>query len=219
MTQRTSTPPVHERRWPTFAALVIAITLYELLPSGIQFIPRWIIPVAFGLLFVPLVLLNPRRISTETTWSRWLSIGIAVGLTALNQVTVILTIGELLNGRANGPEVLLTTLQVWVTNVIAFGLVYWELDRGGPVARRTAGLRDDAVMDFRLPQEDGGPGHPGWKPGFVDYAYFSLSNMMAFSPTDVMPLTARGKLLMGYQAVTGFILLALVISRAVNILT
>jgi hypothetical protein len=42
--------------------------------------------------------------------------------------------------------------------------------------------------------------------------------MMAFSPTDVLPMTHRAKLLMGYQAVTGFILLALVISRAVNIL-
>lgn len=219
MTQHTTTTAVHERRWPTVAALIIAVTLYELLPSGIQFMPRWIIPVAFGLLLVPLVLLNPRRLSAETTWSRWLSIGIAVGLTGLNQVTVILTIGELLNGRANGPEVLLTTLQVWVTNVIAFGLVYWELDRGGPVARRTAGVREHAAMDFRFPQEDGAPGQHGWKPGFVDYAYFSLSNMMAFSPTDVMPLTARAKLLMGYQAVTGFILLALVISRAVNILT
>jgi hypothetical protein len=41
---------------------------------------------------------------------------------------------------------------------------------------------------------------------------------MAFSATDVMPMSKRAKALMGYQALTGFVLLALVISRAVNIL-
>ena len=73
-------------------------------------------------------------------------------------------------------------------------------------------------MDFRFPQHDGAPGNKNWEPAFFDYAYFSLSNMMAFSPTDVMPMTTRAKALMGYQAMTGFALLALVISRAVNIL-
>ncbi len=113
----------------------------------------------------------------------------------------------------------MTTLQVRVTNVIAFALVYWEIDRGGSVARRTLGLHDDAAVDFQFPQQV----HDGlgerWEPEFLDYAYFSLTNMMAFSPTDVMPLSTLAKLLMAYQAVTAFILLALVISRAVNILT
>lgn len=143
--------------------------------------------------------------------------GIAALLTVVNQVTIVLTIGELLRGSASGPDVLLTTLQVWVTNVIAFGLVYWELDKGGPVARRAECVGEGRPADFRFAQDDAAGG-ARWKPGFIDYAYFSLSNMMAFSPTDVMPLTHRAKLLMGYQALTGFILLALVISRAVNVL-
>jgi len=58
-----------------------------------------------------------------------------------------------------------------------------------------------------------------WRPAFCDYLSFSLSNMMAFTPTDVMPFTARAKALMGIQAITGYALLALVIARAVNILT
>ncbi len=41
---------------------------------------------------------------------------------------------------------------------------------------------------------------------------------MAFSPTDVMPLSSRAKLFMMAQAVSGFILLALVIARSVNVL-
>ncbi|MBC7723988.1 MAG: hypothetical protein H7146_04450 [Burkholderiaceae bacterium] len=201
------------------------------MPQQVQLLPAWILPSIFALLVIPLVIANPRRLSLETTWSRWLSIGISVSLALVNQVTIVLLIQELLDGSAAGATVLLTALQVWVTNVIAFGLVYWELDRGGPVARRVEGLRDDATQDFRFPQQEDpqqdSPSPSGeadaatsaWEPGFVDYAYFSLSNMMAFSPTDVMPLTHRAKLVMGYQALTGFILLALVISRAVNVLT
>ena len=109
---------------------------------------------------------------------------------------------------------------VWATNVIAFAVVFWEIDRGGPFARRFEGVRDDAPMDFRFPQEEGSPGlDPRWRPEFFDYLYFSLNSMMAFSPTDVMPLTRRAKALMGYESLTGFVLLALVIARAVNIIS
>jgi hypothetical protein len=219
----SDTPPVqtiaHEHRWPAVAATVVALVLYVLLPTGVQVLPPWVVPTLAVILVIPLVILNPHRLSRETTWSRWLSISIAMLLTAVNQVTLVFTLALLLNGQVKGPEVLVTALQVWVTNVIAFALVFWELDRGGPIARRTADLRDDVPMDFRFPQEDGAPGNIGWKPAFGDYAYFSLTNMMAFSPTDVMPMTIRAKLFMGYQSMTGFVLLALVISRAVNILT
>jgi hypothetical protein len=208
-----------EHRWPAIMGTALALVLYVFLPEGVQVLPRWVFPTLGVLLLVPLIAYNPHRLSRESAWSRWLSIGMAVLIALVNQFTLILTLGLLVSGAAEGPDVLVTALQAWVTNVIAFALVYWELDRGGPVARRTPDYHDDAPMDFRFPQEDGAPGSIGWKPGFVDYAYFSLSNMMAFSPTDVMPMTPRAKVLMGYQALTGFILLALVISRAVNILT
>lgn len=199
-------------------AIVIALLLYVLLPGTVDIIPDWIVPTLCGLLLIPLVVLNPRRLSLETTWSRVASVAIAVLLTLANQLTLAATIGQLLSGQAKGAEVLVSVLQVWGTNVIAFALVYWELDRGGAVARRTLGVDDDATLDFRFPQEDGSHRNHGWQPEFLDYAYFSLTNMMAFSPTDVMPLSRRAKLLMAYQAVTAFIVLALVISRAVNIL-
>ena len=92
-----------------------------------------------------------------------------------------------------------------------------DIEQG--LARRLEGLKDDSQQDFRFPQQDNPKGVEGWVPQFFDYAYFSLTNMMAFSPTDVMPLSLRAKGLMGYQALTGFVILALVISRAVNILT
>ncbi len=210
--------PQPEHRWAVGISIVIALALYFFIPQRVQPLPFWLVPSVGVLLLVPLVILNPRRLVNERTWSRWISIALAIILVVVNQITIVLTVRELIAGKTTGPAVLLTAAMVWVTNVIAFSLVYWELDLGGPFARRLRGAREQARMDFRFPQHDGAPGNENWEPAFFDYAYFSLSNMMAFSPTDVMPMTSRAKALMGYQALTGFILLALVISRAINIL-
>jgi uncharacterized membrane protein len=207
--------PRPEHRWPPIVAVAVAALLYAFLPNGFSLIPSWVLPAVAALLVVPLIVLNPHHLTRETRWSRAISIGLALLLFAANQVAMVEAIRHLVDGTADGPSVLVSMLQVWLTDVVAFGLIYWELDRGGSVARRMR-HDPDKVQDFRFPQEDSGP--TPWKPAFVDYLYFSLSTMMAFSPTDVMPLTARAKGLMGLQSLTGFIVLALVISRAVNIL-
>ncbi len=204
-----------EHRWPPVVAVAAAVLLYAFLPNSFSLIPSWVMPVVALLLVIPLVALNPHHLTRETWWSRSFGIALALVLFAANQVAMVEAILRLVDGSADGPGVLLAMLQVWLTDVIAFGMIYWELDRGGSVARRMR-HDPDKVQDFRFPQEDNGPTH--WKPAFVDYLYFSLSTMMAFSPTDVMPFTARAKGLMALQSFTGFVVLALVISRAVNIL-
>ncbi len=115
-----------------------------------------------------------------------------------------------------------------MTNVIAFALVYWGLDRGGPVARVTVERKKLARADFRFPQDEdadaitevaaGSSAEMDWVPNFIDYLYFSMTNAMAFSPTDTMPLTHRAKALMGLESFAGFVLLALVIARAVSLI-
>ena len=219
MAANTVTRIRSEHRFPALLITIAALGIYLFLPNSVTFLPSWVIPAVGVVMLSPLVLINPRRFDRETTWSRWIAVSFAIGLTLVNQVYIVLIIGELLNGKASGPGVLLTAAGVWITNVVAFALVYWEIDSGGPVARRLEGLSEGAQQDFRFPQEDNTVGVEGWMPQFFDYAYFSLTNMMAFSPTDVMPLTQRAKGLMAYQALTGFVILALVISRAVNILT
>ncbi|CAN5370458.1 hypothetical protein BH11ACT4_BH11ACT4_04830 [soil metagenome] len=208
-----------EHRLPVLIFTLAALAVYMLLPDSVTFLPSWVIPVAGVVVLTPLVLINPRRLNRETTWSRWIGVGFAISLAAVNQVYIVIIVRQLVSGQVSGPGILLTAAGVWVTNVVAFALVYWEIDKGGPVARRLEGLQDHAQQDFRFPQQDNTVGVEGWMPEFFDYAYFSLSNMMAFSPTDVMPLTHRAKGLMAYQALTGFVILALVIARAVNILT
>ncbi len=57
-----------------------------------------------------------------------------------------------------------------------------------------------------------------WQPQYVDYLYLSFTNAMAFSPTDVMPLSRWAKLTMLVQSLVSLVLAVLVIARAVNIL-
>ena len=219
MAAARSAPQVTEKpepRWPAIVAVVVAVVIYAFLPPSFIGVPRWILPVLTTLMAIPLIILNPHHFTRETAWSRWLGIALAAVLVIFNQVEVIGIFRELLSGSAHGPTVLLNSAQVWATDIIAFGLAYWELDGRGPVSRRLPA--DPEARDFRFPQEDLGRPVP-WRPSFFDYLYFSLSNMIAFSPTDVMPFTHRAKGLMALQAITGFGLLALVIARAVNILT
>ena len=209
-----------EPRWPVIAITLAAVSLYLLLPDSITFLPAWLIPAVGVLVFIPFIAVNRLHLDAETTWSRWIGVGFAIGLAAVNQIYIVLIVMQLVSGKVSGPSVLLTAFEIWIANVVAFALVYWELDRGGPVSRRVNGIDDTDQQDFRFPQQDGSPGtDPRWMPHFFDYLYFSLSNMMAFSPTDVIPLSRRAKGLMAYQALTGFVLLALVIARSVNILT
>lgn len=215
-----SVPPKPEHRWPAAVAIILALGVYLFLPSPVTYLPSWVVPALGLVVFIPLLVLNPRRLGRETTWSRGLGVGIAAGLALVNQVYIVQILDQLLNGRGVGVTVVYVAAGVWATNVIAFAVVFWELDLGGPYARRFEGVHDTAPMDFRFPQQDGSPGvDPRWRPEFLDYLTFSLSSMMAFSPTDVMPLTHRAKALMAYESLTGFVLLALVIARAVNIIS
>ena len=105
---------------------------------------------------------------------------------------------------------------VYISNCLAFGLLYWELDSGGPAAR-AHGL--PAHPDFAFPQQLNPELAPeDWRPRFVDYMYLGFTSATAFSPTDVMPLRAWNKLAMMAQSTISLVLLGLVIARAVNVL-
>lgn len=227
--ERTAeTPDRSEHRWPAAVAILIAVALYATLPSSFTPALRYVVIGLAVALLVPLVILNPHRLRRETAWSKILSRGLTALLLGANLVALGQLVYQLVAERADGPGLLLASVQVWVTNVIAFALVYWEMDRGGPVARRNLPRGEVELADFRFPQDedhdaiDEVAGRSSkasdWMPGYVDYLYFSASNSMAFSPTDAMPLTHRAKLLMVSEAFLGFVILALVIARAVSLL-
>jgi uncharacterized membrane protein len=146
-----------------------------------------------------------------------------VGLIALINVANLVSLVELIRALvspvaniANGRALVAASLSIWVTNVIVFALWYWELDRGGPGARMHTVHQEP---DFLFPQMTArGATRGRWSPDFFDYLYTSYTNASAFSPTDTMPLTTWAKLLMMGQSFASLITVALVVSRAVNIL-
>jgi hypothetical protein len=120
-------------------------------------------------------------------------------------------------GHARGADLIDGGLVIWCTNLLLFTVWYWELDRGGPIASKEDG--PPVLPDFLFPQMSDDRYAPrGWKPGFGDYLYVSVTNQSAFSPTDTMPLTLRVKLLMGIQGIAALVTVGIIVARAVNIL-
>jgi hypothetical protein len=119
-------------------------------------------------------------------------------------------------GDIGGLQLLTSSIALWVTNVLAFALLYWQMDRGGPEARANdAGTKPDWLFPQSGAPEDA---PPGWRPTFVDYLFLAFSTATAFSPTDALPLTSRAKMLMMLESSISLSTLVVVASRAINIL-
>jgi hypothetical protein len=215
-----------ENRLPPALAVVVAIVIYSSLPGSVLFSYRVSIPAVEVLLLGALIATNPRRMTRESRWSRWVSVALATVVIVTNMGSLGLLIHTLTEKSPGGAGLLVAGMQVWATNVIGFALLYWELDRGGPVARRrlrrpelpdadwrfSQDENDDAVAEVRRTSSESSE----WVPVFVDYLYLSVTNSSAFSPTDTMPLTSRAKVLMALQATAALLTSLLVIARAVG---
>jgi hypothetical protein len=141
-------------------------------------------------------------------------------ITVDNTLSAVVLNARIISGEVSNDAALLlgSGAAIFVTNIIAFGIWYWELDRGGPFARRS-GARP--YPDFLFPQMDPDTAKlakPGWRPTFIDYLYVSFTNVLAFSPTDTMPLARWAKMMMTVQAMVALTTAGLVIARAVNVL-
>jgi hypothetical protein len=207
-----------ENRIPVALAIALAILLQFLLPRRLSLHPRELIPALEAALLVTLTAINPVRLEVERRWLRFASIALIALMTIANAASAGLLADHLVNGTAGnqaGP-LLLAGGSIYVTNIIAFALWYWEFDRGGPFVRRRG---KNPHPDFLFPQMAVPElSEHDWKPQFVDYAYVSFTNATAFSPTDTMPLSRWAKSLMALQSAIALVTVALVIARAVNIL-
>ena len=219
--------------WPT-AAIVTSAALYADLPSrfiagpsaGAFGIVRWIVPVLTALFLAALVVTLPDEpLMTTLGWAgerlhvtrRWLSLATIAIVSAANTASIGQLVHLLVNGaHANAPTLLRAAVHMWVVNVLLFGLWYWQLDGGGPIARPQ---RPPAGLDFLFPQHtEPALRETGWRPLFLDYLYVSYTNASAFSPTDTMPLSRWAKMLMLAQSAVSLSLAVMVVARAVNIL-
>ncbi len=208
-----------ESRWAVSAAVLAAILLQVILPNHLAPHPQWVLPVLEALLFIGLVTANPRRFERRSPNVRVASMVLIALMSTANAWSAGRLVFGLVNGTEHGTSaarLLLNGGAIWLTNVVVFALWYWELDRGGPVARM---LGTQPYPDFLFAQmQTPAMAPPDWEPTFLDYLYLSFTNATAFSPTDVLPMSRWAKCTMMLQSGISLATVVLVIARAVNIL-
>jgi uncharacterized membrane protein len=203
--------------WGPQLVIAAAIALDFALPERLTIGPTWVLPGLETLALLGLVAASPHPRMRHSPLRRRLALSLTALVSAANVVSVIELCNHLLRGRVdNGRELIASGILLWVTNVLLFGVWYWQLDGGGPVARA---IDHDRHPDFLFPQMTDPRFAPAdWHPGLVDFLYVSFTNATAFSPTDTMPLTQNAKWLMAAQSLTALVTIGLVVARAVNIL-
>jgi uncharacterized membrane protein len=210
--------PRGEPTWPAVLVVLTTIVLQVLLPERLVPGARWVLPAIQAVMLVPVAIGARYRHHREPRMVRALSIVLIALVNLANIYSLVLLVYYLLHGgKAQGHELILASIDIWLTNVAIFGLWFWEFDRGGPGARTAP---DQDPPEFLFPQMQVPNLAPkNWSPLFLDYLYVSLTNATAFSPTDTMPLSIRAKGLMALQSITSLLTVVLVAARAVNILS
>jgi uncharacterized membrane protein len=212
-----------ESRWPpalvllAFLALNIAVRLW--LPhEGAVRLP-WLVPGVEVVLLLALLAFDPKEYEQRRSWARPLALGLVIVLVCAALWATIVLVYDLIKGTGvsqSATRLLATGGLVWLGNNLAFGMLYWLIDSGGPMARS----RNDVPIDFAFTQQMSPELAPaGWRPRFFDYLHLGFTNATAFSPTDVMPLTLRAKYVMLVQSTVALALFGLIVARAVNAFT
>jgi uncharacterized membrane protein len=217
--------PFGEPRWPP----VLALLLFMGLNIGLRlWLPQerlgdvpWLLPGIELLLLVALLAADPGRVESRASRTRAHRVVILLVVLLVFGALLVtaLLIYHLITGakvtQAPGPLLAAGAL-VWLGNNLAFGMLYWLMDSGGPITR----AQQSSPIDFAFTQQlspELAP--PGWRPVFLDYLHLGFTNATAFSPTDVMPLTHRAKYAMLVQSTVALALVGLVVARAVNAFT
>ena len=209
-----------EHWWPVAAAILVAAGLHVALPARYRVQPAWLVPAVLVALLAVLIVGDPGRIDRQKTWLRVVTSVVIAVITVANLVGAIRLVVEILTNNklfANHPGGLLAAGGViWATNVIAFALWYWDLDRGGAAARAHHPDQSPAFVFPEMQHTDYAP--VNWVPRFVDYLSLAFWTATAISPTDISAIRPWAKLMMMLEAGGSIVLAALVISRAINVL-
>jgi len=206
--------------WP-LVAIVVVILPQLLIPGRDRIGPPLFVPLIELGVFVTMAAIAakpgpvPRR--SRPIVLTLFAILVAANATAAGRLVALVLDNGKVDGEAlTASRLLVAGALVVVTNVITFGLLYWQLDGGGPAGRIA---QPAPPPDFQFPQMvDAAPAEPGWLPQFPDHLYLAYTNVLAFSPTDAMPLTHRAKALMTLQSLISVAVLAVVLARVINIL-
>ena len=209
----------HEPRWPPALAILVVLLLLRALPGHVSVIPVWVSYVA-----ALAVMGSMAAVAVTRGSALWLGIERAIvvclalvyGANTLVELADMIGVTTLHPLGQNAFSLLSSSVAIWVANVLAFSLLYWQMDRGGPGARaRAERVRPDWVFPQPAVPED----LPAdWRPLFLDYLYLGYNTATAFTPADVVPLTRRAKVLMMAESMISLLTMVIVLSRAINAL-
>lgn len=216
---------MEEPRWHSALAVIVALALYVTLPNRVLVGPYWLLPLLTMVILVPLIIFSPNRVQ-ETPFQRWLSLTTVILLNIFNLATIVLLFEWLLSNTHHrsftGEQLLVTAVQIWITNVIVYALWYWEIDGHGPDYRSSCTPEErNATSDFLFPQQMVSQQlqqQISFRPRMWDYVFLSFNTATAFSPTDTFPITHAAKVLMMAESMTSLVTIAIIAGRAVNIL-
>ena len=208
----------HDPVWPVQLAVLVAIALQLALPDKFSVGTRYVLPSIEILLLIALSFTTPRERIFKSLVRRINVFLLIVTTSAANVYSLGVITRQLLSGGhvSDGRALILASINIFLTNIIIFGLWYWEMDGGGPGERQRI---EKYEQDFLFPQHHNEDyKHPDWKPTFIDYLYVSATDAMTFGPADTKPLSRRAKMLMLLQSMISLVVVALVAARAVGIL-
>ena len=218
--QHTQTRRAESYTWPLIA-IVLIILPQLLIPESDRVGPPLAVPIIESCAFLVLLAIAAKP-GPVPPGMRPLMLALFGVLAAANAgaafhlVAITLDIGAIRDAHLTANRLLIAGAMVLATNVVTFGLLYWQLDGGGPAGRVSAPA---PYPDFQFPQTNTeGLAEPQWRPQFADHLYVAFTNVMAFSPTDTMPLTRTAKGLMALQSLISIAVLVVVLSRVINIL-
>lgn len=204
-------------RWPAAVVIMLVLGLVAALPERIVLIPAWFPFVMAGAMLAPMGMVAASRGAKR--WlilERRLTLFLSAILIGQGVATLAAVIREMLTGSAalTGLELLASSVALWVGSGAIFAVVYWQLDRGGPEG---AMLATATEPDWRFPRDgESLASGAAWSPAFVDYLFLAFTTTVSFTPADVVPLTARAKLLMMVQALIAMVTIVVVASRAIG---
>ena len=209
-----------EHWWPVALAIIVVAGLHVALPAKYRVNPPWVAPAVLLALLAALLIGDPGRIDRQKTWLRIITDIMIAFITVANLFAAARLVGAILTNSklfaTNAPALLAAGGVIWATNVIAFGLWYWDLDRGGAAARAHHPQANPAFVFPEMLNTEYTPAT--WVPEFVDYLSLAFWTATAFSPTDVSAIKRWAKLLMMIEAMVSLGIGVLVVARAVNIL-
>ena len=209
-----------EHWWPVAVAIIVVAGLHVALPARYRVQPAWLLPAVLLALLVVLIIGDPGRIDRQKAWLRITTSAVIAVITLANLLAAGRLVVEILTNNklfANHPGGLLAAgAVIWATNVIAFALWYWDLDRGGAAARAHHPYDNPAFVFPEMQHTEYVPAT--WVPRFVDYLSLAFWTATAISPTDISAIKPWAKLLMMMEAAGSIVLAALVIARAINVL-